>query len=267
MNVFGERLYFTFFVINNSYKHMNLFIFDLDGTLAKSKQRVTPEIIAMLERLSNDHHVVIISGAGFDQFHEQLLSQLGSGVKKENVFILPTSGSQLYVVDGTGWRRVYANFFTQEESDKIVTVIKHHTSRLMAPGVTDQIEHRGSQITFSALGQRAKLEDKLKWDPSGKKKAYFRNLIAQDLPEFEVRTGGSTSIDVTKKGIDKAWGIQTLLSSMLHEYADTYNRMMFFGDALQEHGNDSSIKRLQAIECIAVTGPEDTLAKVLEKFG
>lgn len=246
---------------------MNLFIFDLDGSLAESKQRVTPEIIGMLERLSNDHDVAIISGADFEQFREQLLSQFGPCLNSKNVFIMPTSGSKLYVADGDKWVLAYANFFTESERDKIVSVLKHHTARLAIPGVTDQIEDRGSQITFSALGQRAKLEDKLKWDPSGKKRAYLRNLVAADLPEFEVRTGGSTSIDVTKKGIDKAWGIKTLIASELREYADVWSHVMFFGDALHEHGNDLSVKQFEAIECIAVKDPSDTLAKVLERLG
>ena len=72
------------------------------------------------------------------------------------------------------------------------------------------IEDRGSQITFSALGQEAPLEEKVKWDPDFAKRKKMKTILDGLIPEFSVRLGGSTSIDVTKPGIDKAYGIKKL---------------------------------------------------------
>ena len=74
----------------------------------------------------------------------------------------------------------------------------------------EAIEDRGSQITFSALGQQAPLEEKNKWDPDFAKRKKIKAILDTFIPEFSVRMGGATSIDVTKPGIDKAYGIRKL---------------------------------------------------------
>ena len=71
------------------------------------------------------------------------------------------------------------------------------------------IEDRGSQITFSALGQQAPLEQKDKWDPDFTKRKKIKAILDTLIPEFSVRMGGATSIDITKPGIDKAYGIRS----------------------------------------------------------
>lgn len=258
---------------------MKLYIFDLDGTLAESKQRVTPEVIGVLEELAINNHVAIISGAARGQFEEQLLSQLSTTFNKKNLFLLPTSGAQLldWHDHFKEWVPRYSRGLSDEDAKKIISVIKKHTSRLILSGVTDQIENRGSQITFSALGQHAALEDKVKWDKTGAKKAYLRNMIAQDLPEFEVRTGGTTSIDVTLKGIDKAYGVGMLLTSkraidlslgpQRGDVSLTYDQIIFFGDALQPGGNDHCVTQLKGITCIQVDDPSEVIAKIKESDG
>ena len=61
----------------------------------------------------------------------------------------------------------------------------------------DIIEDRGSQVTFSALGQRASPDAKYAWDPDGAKRRSMRDRVASALPDLEVHVGGQTSIDVT----------------------------------------------------------------------
>jgi hypothetical protein len=117
----------------------------------------------------------------------------------------------------------------------------------------EQIEDRGSQITFSALGQHAPLEEKDKWDPDIGKRKKIKAVLDGLIPEFSVRIGGSTSIDITKPGIDKAYGIRKLrdlLSISLEE-------MIYIGDALYVGGNDYPAKEV-GVDCIPVKDPEDT---------
>jgi HAD superfamily hydrolase (TIGR01484 family) len=74
------------------------------------------------------------------------------------------------------------------------------------------------------------------------------------LPEFEVRIGGTTSIDVTKKGIDKAFGVLRIIERLHIDKED----VVFVGDALFEGGNDYAVKSL-GIRCIETSGPQETL--------
>src|ERR1035441_10285233 len=61
-------------------------------------------------------------------------------------------------------------------------------------------QDRGSQITFSALGQQAPLEEKKKWDPDFAKRKKIKAILDKLIPEFSVRMGGATSVDITKTG-------------------------------------------------------------------
>ncbi|MBN9179143.1 MAG: HAD hydrolase family protein, partial [Microbacterium sp.] len=117
------------------------------------------------------------------------------------------------------------------------------------------LEDRGSQITFSALGQRAPLEAKLAWDPTGERKNALRAAVALRIPDLEVRSGGSTSVDITHRGIDKAYGMQRLAE----QTGIPLDEMLFVGDRLDPDGNDYPVLAL-GVACHAVTGWEDTAA-------
>ena len=117
----------------------------------------------------------------------------------------------------------------------------------------DVIEDRGSQITFSALGQHAPLEAKKKWDPDFAKRRKMKAILDDLIPEFSVRLGGTTSIDVTKPGIDKAYGIRKLRDTL----GIAIGEMIFVGDALFPGGNDYPAKEAGVV-CIQVRDPEET---------
>ena len=115
------------------------------------------------------------------------------------------------------------------------------------------IEDRGSQITFSALGQQAPLEEKKKWDPDFAKRTKIKAILDTLVPEFSVRMGGATSIDITKPGIDKAYGIRKLRDIL----GISINEMIFIGDALFPGGNDHPARETGVV-CIQVRDPNET---------
>ncbi len=241
-----------------------LIAFDLDGTLAPSKSPLPDRIADVLRRLLDHVDVCVISGGKFEQFEKQLLANLkAEPVKLERLHLMPTCGTRYYTfsVAGDEWRKIYAEDFTEEQKQKIVTVL---TSAVHELGFDkektwgEQIEDRGSQITFSALGQEAPVDAKEAWDPDVKKKLAIRERVVSELSDFEVRVGGTTSIDVTKLGIDKAYGMQKLIEMLRISKED----ILFFGDKLQEGGNDYPVKAM-GIDSLEVSSWEDT-ALVLE---
>jgi hydroxymethylpyrimidine pyrophosphatase-like HAD family hydrolase len=117
----------------------------------------------------------------------------------------------------------------------------------------DLIQDRGSQITFSGLGQQAPLEDKKKWDPDFAKRKKIKVLLDKLIPEFSVRLGGATSIDVTQQGIDKAYGIRKLRDVL----GIAISEMIFIGDAVFPGGNDYPAKEAGALS-IRVRDPYET---------
>jgi HAD superfamily hydrolase (TIGR01484 family) len=117
----------------------------------------------------------------------------------------------------------------------------------------EAIEDRGSQITFSALGQQAPLEEKKKWDPDFAKRKKIKAILDTLIPEFSVHMGGATSVDVTKPGIDKAYGIGKLRDVL----GISLKEMIFIGDALFPGGNDYPAEEAGVVS-IPVRGPHET---------
>ncbi|HLY56638.1 MAG TPA: HAD-IIB family hydrolase [Stellaceae bacterium] len=233
----------------------NLIIFDLDGTLAESKAPLDPEMAGLLARLLDIVEVAVISGGAWPQFEKQVLSRLPQDARLKNLSILPTCGTKFYRFDDT-WRALYSEDFSPEEKELIIGALN---KALGLSGFKAEehwgnlIEDRGSQITFSALGQEAPLDAKEKWDPDFEKRKKIKKILESLIPAFAVNLGGSTSIDVTKQGIDKAYGVKKLHETLGIAIGD----MLFVGDALFPGGNDYPAKQAGVLS-IEVRDPHET---------
>ncbi len=233
--------------------------FDLDDTLAVTKSPISDRMSELLNELLNHFDICIISGGRYEQFKTQVIDRLHVEPHKLNkLHLMPTCGTRYYRYDEleSEWQLQYAEDLTGEQKRQIQDVLEASAKELglwEENPAGDIIEDRGSQITFSALGQKATPEDKYAWDPEGTKKAQLRDLAAQSLPGLEVRAGGSTSIDVTREGIDKAYGMQKLIDAIDVNKDD----ILFFGDKLQEGGNDYPV-RAMGIDSLDVDEWEDT---------
>ena len=232
-----------------------LVVFDLDGTLAESKSAIDPEMAQLLEHLLGLVRVAVISGGAWEQFEKQVLAYLPHDERLRNLSLLPTCGTRFYRY-GSGWELLYAEDFTEVERKKIVDSLQQTiTSTGGNPERVwgELIEDRGSQITFSALGQLAPLEAKKKWDPDFVKRKKLESVLETLIPEFSVHLGGATSIDVTQHGIDKAYGIRKLRDIL----RIPIDEMIFIGDALFPGGNDYPAKEAGALS-IEVKDPHET---------
>lgn len=232
-----------------------LIVFDLDGTLAESKSPLDVEMSKLLNSLLSIVKVAVISGGDWPQFEKQVLANLNQGAGLQNLSLLPTCGTKFYRYDG-GWTKIYSEDFTAGEKAKITRALQQVSddSGLKPAKVWGEvIEDRGSQITFSALGQQAPLEAKEKWDPDFSKRKKMQERLAQLIPEFSVRLGGTTSVDVTKPGIDKAYGIGKLRDTL----GIAIREMIFVGDALFPGGNDYPAEEAGALS-IQVKNPHET---------
>jgi HAD superfamily hydrolase (TIGR01484 family) len=232
-----------------------LVVFDLDGTIAVSKSPLDAEMASLLGGLLAVVKVAIISGGNWPQFQKQVLSHLPQDALLNQLSILPTCGTKFYSYESS-WELLYSEDFTVEEKKKIVVSLGQaiassgfETQRIW--GV--QTEDRGSQITFSALGQEAPIEAKEKWDPDFSKRKQMKVFLDKLIPEFSVRLGGTTSIDITKPGIDKAYGIRKLRDTLGIAIPD----MIYVGDALFPGGNDYPAKEAGVL-CIQVRDPEES---------
>ncbi len=240
-----------------------MFIFDLDDTLAPSKSPLPDQISSGLSELLEYASVCIISGGHFTQFEKQVIERLAlSAASRAKLHLMPTCGTRYYVASNDSWKQVYAEDLSEADRRAVIEVLVDGAQQL---GLWESqpwgqiIEDRGSQITFSALGQAAPVAEKSAWDPDGRKKSMLRQYAADKLPELEVRSGGSTSIDVTRRGIDKAYGVGRLL----REVGLSVDDVLFVGDRLDVDGNDYPVRRL-GIRCVQVSNWQQTALLLLE---
>jgi hypothetical protein len=232
-----------------------LIVFDLDGTLAESKSSIDAEMATGLGALLGVVKVAIISGGNWPQFQKQVLDKLPHDADLNNLSLLPTCGTKFYKYEST-WKELYEEDFTAAEKQKILSSLGHvmETTHFKAAKTWGEIiEDRGSQITFSALGQHAPIEEKAKWDPDFEKRKKMKELLDRLIPEFSVRLGGTTSVDITKHGIDKAYGIRKLRDTL----GIAIEEMIFVGDAIFPGGNDYPAKQAGAL-AIEVRDPHES---------
>jgi hypothetical protein len=240
--------------------------FDLDGTLAPSKSPLPDRMSVALSRLLDLYDVCVTSGGKFEQFEKQLLANLKAKPNQlTRLHLMPTCGTRYYKFDlnKNAWQKVYAEDFTDAQKKEIITVLEAALDELgyrESKPYGEIIEDRGSQITLSALGQDIvdELGDegvrlKEAWDPDNAKKNRIREYAAPKLPKFEVRVGGLTSVDITKPGIDKAYGMEKLMD-ILHA---TKDEILFIGDRLAEGGNDYPVKAM-GIDSLEVSRWQET---------
>lgn len=236
-----------------------LVAFDLDDTLAPSKSPVDPRMVDQLLALLARVPVCIISGGQIAQFRMQVLDRLGDvdPALLARLHLMPTCGTQYWRHHDGAWHQEYAENLTDDEKRRALAAVEGEAQRL---GLWESatwgpiLEDRDSQITFSALGQAAPVTAKTAWDPTGERKSALRDAVAALLPDLEVRSGGSTSVDITRKGIDKAYGMARLAELTGISLDD----MLFVGDRLDEGGNDRPVLDM-GVTCHAVEGWEDTV--------
>ncbi|WP_048773072.1 HAD-IIB family hydrolase [Cellulomonas flavigena] len=242
---------------------MKLVAFDLDDTLAPSKSPLPARMDAALCSLLDHVDVCIISGGQMGQFTAQVLDNLhASDAQLARLHLMPTCGTRYYRYDNGEWVERYAHDLDPDLAARAVSSLERHARAL---GLWEEspwgqiIENRGSQITFSALGQEAPLEAKRAWDPDGTKKAALRDAVAPDVPELDVRGGGSTSVDITTRGIDKAYG----MGKLVEETGIAASEMLFVGDRLDPEGNDYPVKAA-GYATRAVSGWEECVSVIEE---
>ena len=237
-----------------------LVAFDLDGTLAESKQPLKDSMGEALADLLTVAHVAVISGGDWPQFDKQVASRLPERADRSKLWLMPTTGTKLYTYADGRWNTVYAELFSDEQK---ATIIEAFHASLEATGFVpeqtwgERLEDRGSQITFSALGQQAPLDAKEHWDPDFAKRKVIQADLRQRLPGLSINMGGATSIDITREGVDKAYGLKKLNEAS----GIALDKMMFIGDAIFPGGNDYPAEQL-GLDVVKVKNVDGTLAAI-----
>lgn len=240
-----------------SHLAKKLIMFDLDGTLAVSKQALDKEMSELIKKLLDNYMVAIISGGALPQFQKQILDRLDLTTKeKNNLILMPTTSANIYMYHDGELKNIFSDILSDEEKEKITENLKktiNHFHLRPKKSYGKLIEDRDTQISYSALGQLAPPSVKATWDPKGSKRIKVIKYLKKLIPNFSEKSGGMTTIDITHPGMDKAHGVHKamqILNLRLHE-------IVFVGDALYLGGNDYPAKTT-GVDCVEVKDVEDT---------
>lgn len=236
-----------------------LIVFDLDGTLTESKSEIADDMAVLLGQLLETKKVAVIGGGRFGLFQRQVLSKLSvSGELLKHLFLFPTTATAFYRYENNDWIQVYSQHFSKEEKERALSSLGRTLQELNYKH-PDKIygeptEDRGAEITFSTLGQEAPTELKEKWNKENPDiRAKIEEVLQKYLPDMEVKVAGLSSIDITRKGVDKAYGIR-----QMEKYLGIpVENMLFVGDNFAHEGNDEPVLGTGVL-CFEVKGPEDT---------
>ena len=212
--------------------------FDLDGTLAPSKQRIDDEMAELINQLLEKYHVSVITWGWEDRFQKQIFDYITTDENLLNKFIpCPTCGTKMYKFEDGEWNKLYSLDFSDEEKQSILESMDEVLDLLdLRPEKTwwELVEDRWSQITFSALGQQAPVEEKSVRDPDFKKRNVIKMELEKRIPNFSINSGWATSIDITMKWVDKSFWIRKIMENFPIEM----DEILFIGDAVFPGWND-----------------------------
>lgn len=245
---------------------MKLIAFDLDGTLAESKQPLTGVMAEKLAALLARYPVAILSGGALPQFLSQVIQPLPASAPLERLYLLPTSGASLYYYQNNEWHKVYEERISERDADTIAQLLVKTARDLGIAEPPDtswgaQVEYRGGQVSYSALGQHAPVSAKIDWDPDKKKRLALLEAVNPKLPrQFHAAMGGLTTIDVTRRGVDKAYGLRKMCAHLRIPEA----AVLYIGDELNAGGNDEVIFETNA-STRNVRDPRET-AQVIDEL-
>lgn len=231
-----------------TYKHL---FFDLDQTIAPSREVMLPEMFDLLTSLPHD--IIIVTGQG-----EEVMSWQANNIP---AYYLSQCGNAATDVQGN---ELWRNDLRVDQK----AAIHAHVAELRAyHGETENpdwhpLEDRGALICYSPIGNRAPVEVKKAYDPGAKK----REVMLSAVPfvhhdDVAVRIGGSTSFDYTHKEQHKGTNVSRLITLM----GWNKNDAVYFGDRFGPGGNDEPV--LGVIDTVAVDDHMDTYRRLKEMFG
>lgn len=199
------------------------FVFDVDGTLTPSRDKIDPEFHNFFLNICHKQTVFIVTGSDYAKTEEQLGHDICYAV--EGVF--NCSGNMLT-------RRnvvMYTNDFelTQDELD-LLDEEQKKSGFTVRTG--NHIEKRLGAVNFSIVGRNATAVERQQykvWDEATNERVEICRRLNRLFTRLECVIGGETGMDIFMKGSDK---------SQIAKYVKPF---VFFGDRCEVGGNDHSI--------------------------
>lgn len=213
---------------------IKLIAFDLDGTLTQHKSPLGEKNRALLDQLAKKYKLLMV-GAGQC---ERIFNQMG----KYPIDIIGNYGLQYckYNAESRSLDTVFDLTFPCDKESVSARVTALREKYGFTDFAGDGVEfHPSGCVTFAILGTKAKIEDKLAFDPDRSKRRAIYGEVCEVFSDYIVFVGGSSSFDMTPAPYDK----RHALEAYCRENGYSHDEVIFVGDDYGEGGNDESVYR------------------------
>lgn len=230
------------------------FIFDVDGTLTPSRQRIDMGFEKFFMDFCDTHNVYLVTGSDRKKTIEQLGEDLYNKVKR----VYNCSGNSIWEQD---------NLVREKEWNVPSKLIDYFFKRMRmtmfdpSDWAGHHLEYRPGCVNFSVVGRNADWlhrQKYIKYDEIYHERINICNDINFNFPDLHASVGGETGIDIYPKGWDK--------SQILSDFHDK-QKVVFFGDKMELGGNDFPLAEevnKYGGRAVAVTDWQDTWDYLLE---
>jgi len=213
---------------------IKLVAFDLDGTLTQHKSSLEPENRQVLDALAKKYRLVM-AGAGVCR---RIFNQLG----QYPIDIIGNYGLQVAVYDRDAKDIVLVKDEVlpcdRASAEKRVTALRQKYGFTEFAGENVEF-HPSGCVTFPILGTKAKIEDKLAFDPDRSKRRKIYEDVKNTFSDYTVFIGGSSSFDMAPAPYNKYYA----LDLYCREHGFAHDQVVYVGDDYGLGGNDESVYR------------------------
>ena len=218
-----------------------IYIFDVDGTLTPSRQKMTKEFQRFFSEWVKKNKFYLVTGSDLPKLQEQMDFM---DIEAEGIFTC--CGNQFWRPDPSivniSAELIYDNKFkVPKKLKKLLGTILSNSQYPHRFG--NHIEDRGSMVNFSIVGRDCSYEDRLnyfEWDNEKGERKIIANAIKEKFPDLDAVIGGQISIDIYPKGNDKS----QVLNIIEQERLVPPNEYIFIGDRIEGGGNDYPLAQL-----------------------
>ena len=226
---------------------MDIFIFDVDGTLTPSRQTIDSDFASFFKKFCRENSVYLITGSDRNKTIEQVGEEIYNLAKR----VYNCSGSEVWEQN----QKVHASEW------KLPTPVRQWLEQNLEASAFDvktglHIEERPGMVNFSIVGRNADKDQRklyVAWDTKTNERINISKAFEKKFPDIQAKVGGETGIDIFPKGCDK--------SQILKDFR-LDNELHFFGDRMDDDGNDYPLSTVileqQLGKCYCVTDWQHT---------
>lgn len=240
-----------------------LLLFDVDGTLTKARQAITPEMTQFVTSLGQHACVGVVGGSDLPKIYEQLAKGDAAAVHNMCEFVFAENGLVAFK-DG---QLIHKASLVSQLGDaflqRFINFALAYLAKIELPLKRGNfVEFRNGMINVSPIGRSCSQTERDQFVAYDTAHGVRRDMVAALEKEFgdsglSFCIGGQISVDVFPVGWDKTYCLQFVLT-------EGYQEIHFFGDKTSPGGNDHAIFADSRTVGHTVTDPSDTQRQVEE---